>query len=182
MLLVKVLLLLLSLIFITTMTTEKDLHRKFALEAIMFRFKPHPLPYYDYVAPLFDAQFGDKRIEMEDLVDEGFIIDQSDYKKYPSDICKRLRNFITAHIKSVVQSDGDDCEDKMSKVELKTIRKNNQYVAFKTPKHFDSANTAYQQTDAKTPDEILATKCFIIYLDITKLYPDRNEHIDGLDW
>ena len=82
----------------------------------------------------------------------------------------------------MVQSDGDDCEDKMSKVELKTIRKNNQYVAFKSAKHFDSANTAYHQTDAKKPEEIIATNCFIIYLDITKLYPDRTEPIDGLDW
>ena len=88
MLIVKVLLL--TIIIITTMATERDLNKKFNLEAIMFCFKPHPLPYYKYVAPLFDAQFGDKRIEMEDLVDEGIIIDQSDYKIYPSDVCKRL--------------------------------------------------------------------------------------------
>ena len=36
-----------------------------------------------------------------------------------SDVVTCLRNFITNHVKSVVQSDGDDCEDKMNKVELK---------------------------------------------------------------
>ena len=169
MLIVKVLLL--SIIIITTtMTNEKDLTKKFNLEAIMFRFKPHPLPYYDYVAPLFDAQFGDNRIEHEDLVDEGFIIDQSDYKQCPTDVVTRLRNFITAHIKSVVNSDGDDCEDKMNKVVLKTIRKNDNYVTLKTAKHFDAAIVAYQAAEAKRPEPILATNCFIVYLDITKLY------------
>lgn len=29
---------------------------------IIFRTKMHPIPYYDYVAPLFDAQFGNKSI------------------------------------------------------------------------------------------------------------------------
>ena len=72
MLIVKVLLLTIIIITVTTMATERDLNKKFSLEAIMFRFKPHPLPYYNYVAPLFDAQFGDKRIEQEDLVDEGY--------------------------------------------------------------------------------------------------------------
>ena len=88
MLIVKVLLL--TIIIITTMATEKELSKKFNLEAIMFRFKPHPLPYYQYVAPLFDAQFGDKRIEQEDLMNEGIIIDRSDFKKYPSDVVPRL--------------------------------------------------------------------------------------------
>ena len=112
MLLVKVLLL--SIIIIATMSTpERELTKKLNNEAIMFKFKPHPLPYYKYIAPLFDAQFGDTRIEQEDLVNEGIIVDQSDFKKYPSDVITRLRNFITNHIKSVVQSDCDDCEDKM---------------------------------------------------------------------
>ena len=179
MLLVKVLLL---TIFIITMSNERELTKKFALEAIIFRFVPHPVPYYNYVASLFDAQFGDKRIEQEDLVDQGIIIDNSDFKRYPSDVCTRLRNFITNHIKSVVESDSDDCEDKMNRVSLKTIRKNNNYVAFKTAKHFDSAVIAYQATEAKRPESVLATNCFIVYLDITKLYPDRTEPIDGLDW
>ena len=71
---------------------------------------------------------------------------------------------------------------KMDLVELKTIRKNNNFVAFKKAKHFETANNAYLQTDAKKPEDILSTNCFIIYLDITKLYPDHKEHIDGLDW
>ena len=81
-----------------------------------------------------------------------------------------------------MQSDGDDCEDKMDKVELKTVRKNNHYVLLKSPKHFDAANLAYHVTEPKKPEEILATNCFIIYLDLTKLYPDRSEPIDGLNW
>ena len=136
-------LLLTIIIIITTMATERDLTKKFSLEAIIFRFKPHPLPYYNYVAPLFDNQFGNKRIKQEDLVDEGIIIDQSDFKKYPSDVVTRLRNFITNHIKSVVQSDGDDCEDKMDKVDLYTICKHNHFsmLRLRAPKHFDAANT-----------------------------------------
>ena len=156
MLIVKVLLLTITII-ITTMATELELTKKFSLEAIVFRFKPHPLPYYKYLAPLFDSQFGDKRIEQEELVDEGIIVDGSDFKKYPSDVVTKLRNFITTHIKSVVQSDGDDCEDKMDKVELKTIRKNNHFALLKSPKHFDAANLAYHVTEAKKPEEILAT-------------------------
>ena len=164
------------------MATERELTKKFTLEVIIFRTKPHSLPYYKYVAPLFDDQFGDKRIKQEDLVDEGIIVDQSDFKKYPSDVVTRLRNFITAHVKSVVQSDGDDCEDKMKKVELKTICKSGHFSILKSAKHFNTANTAYHAAESKKPEEIIDTNCFIVYMDITKLYPDCTEPIDGLDW
>ena len=103
MLILKVLLL---MIIITTMTTELNLTKKFLLllEAIIFRTKPHPLPYYAHLPLLFDLQFGSKRIEHEDLVNEGIIIDNSKFKKYPNDVVTtRLRNFITAHVKPVVQ-------------------------------------------------------------------------------
>ena len=103
MLILKVLLLTV-IIIITTMATELDLTQKFTLEAIIFCTKPHSLPYYNYVAPLFDSQFGSKRIKQEDLVNEGIIIDISDFKKYLSDVVTLLQNFITAHVKSVVQS------------------------------------------------------------------------------
>ena len=89
MLILKVLLLTV-IIIITTMATELDLTKKFALEAIIFCTKPHLLPYYNYVAPLFDSQFGSKRIKQEDLVNEGIIVDNSDFKKYPSDVVPRL--------------------------------------------------------------------------------------------
>ena len=110
------------------------------MEAIIFCTKLHLLPYYKYVAPLFDDQFGDKQIKQEDLVDEGIIVDQSDFKKIPSDIVTRLWNFITAHVKSVVQYDVDDGEDKMNKVELKTIRKSGHFAILKSAKHFNTAN------------------------------------------
>ena len=61
MLLVKVLLL--AIIIISTMTsTDRELTKKFNNEAIMFKFKPHPLPYYKYIAPLFDAQLNQRFI------------------------------------------------------------------------------------------------------------------------
>ena len=87
MLILKVLLL---TIIIITMTTELNLTKKFQLEAIIFRTKPHPLPYYDYLAPLFDSQFGSKRIKQKDLVNEVIIIDNSYFKKYPSDVVAHL--------------------------------------------------------------------------------------------
>ena len=109
MLILKVLL----LTFIMASTTEYDLRTPFTLDAIIFRTIPHPLPYYDYLAPLFDVQFGNKTILKEDLVSEGIIVDNSGFKKYYSDVVDRLRNFITAHVKSVILSDGDDCQLKM---------------------------------------------------------------------
>ena len=40
-----------------------------------------------------------------------------DYSKYyDEDVVDRIRNFITAHVKSVVSSDGDDCQLKIDKV------------------------------------------------------------------
>ena len=77
---------------------------------IIFCTIKHPIPYYNYVSLLFDAQFGNKLILKEDLVNEGIIVDNSNYKKYYDDVVDRLRNFITAHVKLVVSSDGDDCE------------------------------------------------------------------------
>ena len=90
MFILKVLLLTFTIIIIPTMATELDLTQKFALEAIIFCTKPHALPYYNYVAPLFDSQFGDKRIKQEDLVNEGIIVNNSDFKKCPSDVVPRL--------------------------------------------------------------------------------------------
>ena len=69
----------------------------------------------------------------------------------------------------------------MDKVELATIHRLG-YLVLHTAKHFNTANTAYHQPEAKQPDDITDTNCFIIYLDITKLYPIRTEYIDALDW
>ena len=137
MLILKVLLL---TIIIITMSTELNLAKKFTLDAIIFCTITHSLPYYNYVAPIFDSQFGGKQIGKEDLVNEGIIIDNSDFKKYPSDVVFHLKNFITAHVKLVVNLDGDDCENKMNQVELKTICKTG-YVNLKTLKYFNTANT-----------------------------------------
>ena len=117
--------LILKVLLLTIIIASKlNLKKKFELDAIIFKTKNHSLPYYGYVAPLFDAQFGNKSIMREDLVDEGIIIDKSDFiKKVPDDVVQRLYNFIITHVKLVVDSDGDDCERKMNKVELMTICK-----------------------------------------------------------
>ena len=57
-----------------------------------------------------DCCQGDKSIMKEDLVNEGIIFDNLDFKKYPSDVVTHLQNFITEHVKSIVNLDGDDCE------------------------------------------------------------------------
>ena len=47
------------------------------------------------------------------LLNQAIIIDNSEFKKYPSDdVVTYLHNFIIAHVKSVVTSDGDDCKQK----------------------------------------------------------------------
>ena len=70
--------------------SELTLKKKFELDEIIFRTIKHPIPYYDYVAPLFDAQFGNKSILKEDLVNEGIIVDNSGYKKYYDDVVDHL--------------------------------------------------------------------------------------------
>ena len=107
------------LTIIMTLATELQLKKKFDLDGIIFRTIPHPLPYYSYLAPLFDAQFRNKSILKEDLVKEGIIVENSGYKKYYSDVVNCLRNFITAHVKLVVLSDGDDCQLKMDQIMTK---------------------------------------------------------------
>ena len=88
-LLLKVLLLMIAII----MTT--NLRKKFTLDGITFCTCKHPLPYYNYVHLIFDAQFGNKLIDYDDLIDEGIIVDQSDYKQVNDDAVDCLRNFIT---------------------------------------------------------------------------------------
>ena len=44
------------------MAQELSLKKKFDLDAIIFCTINHPIPYYSYADPLFDAQFGDKLI------------------------------------------------------------------------------------------------------------------------
>ena len=73
------------------MASELTLKKKFDLDEIIFRTIKHLIPYYDYVAPLFDAQFGNKSILKEDLVKEGIIVENSGFKKYYSDVVDRLR-------------------------------------------------------------------------------------------
>ena len=87
MLILKVLL----LRIIITMSTKLNLTKKFTLDAIIFQTISHSLPYYGYVALIFDSQFGSKQIAREDLVNEGIIIDNLDFKKYPSDVIACLR-------------------------------------------------------------------------------------------
>ena len=50
------------------MVSELTLKKKFELDEIIFQTIKHPIPCYDYVATLFDAQFGNKSILKEDLV------------------------------------------------------------------------------------------------------------------
>lgn len=96
-------------------------------------------------------------------MNEGIIIDNSGIQKYPNDVVTRLRNFITTHVKSVVQSNGDDCEDQMNKIELKTICKSGYFAILKTVKHFNTANTAYHASEAKKPEEIIDTNKLFFY-------------------
>ena len=95
------------------------------MNEIIFCTIKHPIPYYDYVAPLFDVQFGNKLILKKDLVNEGIIVDNFDCKKYYDNVVDRLCNYITAHVKLIVSSDADDYQQKMDKVVLKTIPKTN---------------------------------------------------------
>ena len=117
----------------------------------------------------------------EDLVNEGIIVDKSDYSKYYEDVIDCICNFITAHVKLVVTSDGDDCQLKMDKVVQKTIRKTC-FLVLETAKQFNTANSEYHQEEKKRHDNINDTECFIVYLDITQLYPSHTEYIDALDW
>ena len=143
MLILKVLLL-----TIIMTATELTLKKKFELDEIIFQTIKHPLPYYDYVATLFDSKFGNKSILKEDLVNEGIIVDNSGYKKYYDDVVDYLCNYITAHVKSIVSSDGDDCEQKMDKVVLKTICKFC-YSILIDAKQFNTANTACHADEDK---------------------------------
>ena len=92
----------------------------------------------------------------------------------------RLCNFITAHVKLVVSSNGDGCQQRMDKIVLKTICKTC-FLVLETAKHFNTANSAYHAVESKRHDDINDSKCFIVYLDITKLYPSCMECIDALD-
>ena len=160
---------------------ELTLKKKFELDEIIFRTIKHPLPYYDYVAPLFDSKFCTKSILAEDLVDEGIIVDQSSYKKYFDDVVNCRYNFIIAHVKSIVTSDGDDCERKMEKVVLKTICKTC-FSPLINAKQFNTANTAYHADEDRRHEDINDSNCFIVYLDINNLYQLRMEIIDAIDW
>ena len=134
------------------------------------------------MAPLSNAQFvGNKSMLKGDLVNKGIIVDQSDYSKYYDDMLDHICNFITAHVKSVVSSNGDDCQLKMDKVVLKNICKTC-FLVLETAKHFNTANSAYHSAESKCHDDINDSECFIVYLDISKLYPSRTEYIDALDW
>ena len=168
-------------IIMASAASELTLKKKFELDEIIFRTLKHPIPYYDYVADVFDANFCNISILKEDLIDEGIIADNSGYKKYYDDVVDRIRNYITAHVKLVVSSDGDDCQQKMDKVVLKTIRKSC-YSVLTNANQFNTANTAYHANKDKRHDDINDSNCFIVYLDIHCLYPDRAEYIDGLDW
>ena len=64
---------------------------------------------------------------------------------------------------------------------LKTIRRTC-FSLLETAASFNTANTAYNQEDKKRHKDIDDTECFIVYLDITQLYPSREEYVDGLDW
>ena len=72
------------------MASELTLKKKFDLDEIIFRTIKHPISYYDYVADVFDANFGNKSILKEDLVNEGIIVDNSGFKKYYDDVIDRL--------------------------------------------------------------------------------------------
>ena len=163
------------------MASELMLKKKFDLDEIIFCIIAHPLPYYDYLAPLFDAQFVNKCILKEDLANEGIIVDNSGFKKYYNDVVDHLHNYITAHVKSVISSDGDDCQLKMDKVILKTIRKSG-FLVLTNAKQFNTANTAYNANEDERHDNINDIECFIVYLDIHQLYPSCTDYIDALDW
>ena len=64
---------------------------------------------------------------------------------------------------------------------MKTIRRTC-FSLLETAASFNTANTAYNQEDKKRHKDIDDTECFIVYLDITQLYPSREEYVDGLDW
>ena len=136
--------LILKVLLLTIIMTasELTLKKKFELDEIIFRTIAHPLPYYGYLAPLFDTQFGNKSILKEDSVSEGIIVDNSGFKKYYNDVVDCLQNFITALVKTVILSDGDDCQLKMDKVILKTIYRSG-FLVLTNAKQFNTANTAY---------------------------------------
>ena len=70
---------------------------------------------------------------------------------------------------------------KIDKAVLRTIHKSG-YSVLTNAKQFNTANTAYHANKDKRHDDINDSNCFIVYLDIRCLYPDRAEYIDGLDW
>ena len=161
-------------------TTEYDIRTPFSLDAIIFRTIPHPLPYYGYLNKIFDSRFCSKTIDKDDLVDEGIIVDQSGFKKVYDDVVVRIRDIFSTHVKTIVTSDGADCQSKLDKIVFYTIRKSG-YSILETTKQFNTANTAYhnQQTRHEDIDDM---ESYIIYLDISTLYPIRTEYIDGVDW
>ena len=74
-------------------------------------------------------------------------------KNYYDDVVDRLCNFITAHVKSVVSSGGDDCQQKMDKVVLKTIHKTC-FLVITNAKQFNTANTTYHADEDKRHEDI----------------------------
>merc|ERR1711983_769860 len=101
-------------------------------------------------------------------------------KKIPNDVVDRLRNYFANHVKSIVTSDGDDCQLKGNKIVFKTIRKTC-FSVLETAQNFNTANSAYHKEETRH-EEIDDTESFIIYLDISNLYPIRTEYIDAIDW
>ena len=70
----------------------------------------------------------------------------------------------------------------MLKVGLMTIWKSGGYIPLLTAWDFNTTNNAYYIAENKRPSICVDTNQFIIYLDITKLYPIQTEYIDGLDF
>ena len=65
--------------------------------------------------------------------------------------------YATLSRRSVVSSDGDDCENKMSKVELITICKLGGYIPLQTAKDYNTANNAYHAAENKKPTIVVNT-------------------------
>ena len=98
------------------------------------------LPYYKYIAPNFNAQFGNKIIPLEDLVDEDIIFDQSGFKEVNNNVVDCFWNFIIDHIKDLCISNKDDCENKMKQVPLMTSWKSGVFIPLVTVKNFNTTN------------------------------------------
>ena len=70
----------------------------------------------------------------------------------------------------------------MAQVPLLSAQKGSGYWAMNTPDQFEQAVDAYQGPVANRPQEVLYSSYFFVFFETAKLFPNRRDEIDGLDW